>query len=138
VSTVRLRAVQPAQEPRPSSVEPEWVDWLRGRLDLSWRPGEWDPGSLLFTGGLSNDRTAVWPCRTPGCDAATRRQYGRCESCRRARGLSAVNWEDFCRRARFGETGVDLLTAEHSRAAGPLDLPAHPWVAALPFRQQLG
>lgn len=95
MSAARLRAVQPAQEPRPSSVEPEWVDWLRGRLDPSWRPGEWDPGSLLFTGDLSNDRTAVWPCRTPGCDTATRRQYGRCESCRRARSIGNVSWEDF-------------------------------------------
>lgn len=95
MSTARLRAAQPAQERRPSPVEPEWVDWLRERLDPSWRAGEWDPESLLFTGDLANDRTAVWPCRTPGCSTATRRQYGRCEGCRRARCISAMSWEDF-------------------------------------------
>ena len=33
----------------------------------------------LFTGDLDSDRTAAWPCRTPGCPTATRRHYGRCD-----------------------------------------------------------
>lgn len=95
MSAARLRAVRPVAEPEPGAAEPGWLDWLRERLDPCWRPGEWDVESLLFTGVLGNDRTAVWPCRTPGCSTATRRQHGRCEGCRRARSIRAVSWEDF-------------------------------------------
>jgi len=95
VSAATLRTAQPATGHRPSSAEPGWLGWLGERLDPSWRAGEWDQESLLFTGNLANDQTAVWPCRTPGCSTATRRQYGRCEGCRRARSIRAVSWDDF-------------------------------------------
>jgi integrase len=65
-------------------VEPGWLAWLVGHVSPTWRAGEWDQQRLLFTGDLASDRTAAWPCRTPGCPTATRRHTGRCESCRRA------------------------------------------------------
>ena len=81
-------------EPQPSA-GPGWLEWLVARIDPAWRPGEWDQQRWLFTGDLGSDRTAAWPCRTPGCPTATRRHGGRCESCRRARSLSGVSEEAF-------------------------------------------
>lgn len=94
MSGAELHAVQPVEEQDPSR-QPEWLVWLRGRLDPDWRPGEWDNKILLFTGDLANDRTAAWGCRTPGCLTATRRQHGRCDTCRRTRSVLDVSWEDF-------------------------------------------
>jgi hypothetical protein len=70
------------------------ASWLRAHLDPAWRPGEWDPQRWLFTGDLASDRTAAWPCRTPGCPTATRYHHERCDGCRRAR-TAGVSWEDF-------------------------------------------
>ena len=50
-----------------------WLEWLCARIEPAWRPGEWDGSLWLFTGDLDSDRTAAWPCRTPGCPTATRR-----------------------------------------------------------------
>ena len=72
-----------------------WLVWLRARLDLGWRAGEWDDERLLFTGDLASPRTAAWACRTPGCPTATRRPSGRCEGCRRARASLGVAWSAF-------------------------------------------
>ena len=72
-----------------------WVAWLRARLDPTWRAGEWDDETLLFTGDLDSTRTAAWPCRTPSCPTATRRPSGRCDGCRRARVGAGVCWADF-------------------------------------------
>lgn len=94
MSATSLRAARPVAAPEPGA-EPGWLDWLRDRLDPDWRPGEWGHASWLFTADLGNDRTAVWPCRTPGCRTATRRQYGRCEGCRKARSVLKAGWEDF-------------------------------------------
>ena len=74
---------------------PGWLDWLRAHLDPAWRPGEWDGGAMLFTGDLDSDRTAAWPCRSPGCPTATRHHHRRCEGCRRARTTLGVCWDDF-------------------------------------------
>ena len=72
-----------------------WLDWLRAHVDPAWRAGEWDPAAMLFTGDLASVRTAAWPCRTAGCPTATRRHYGRCDSCRRARSAVGVSWANF-------------------------------------------
>ena len=79
----------------PSAGGAGWLDWLRAHLDPVWRPGEWDNDAKLFTGDLHSDRTAAWPCRTPGCPTATRRPHGRCDGCRRARTGAGLSWEDF-------------------------------------------
>ena len=80
---------------RNGSVEHEWLEWLRARLDPAWRAGEWDSEALLFTGDLGSARTAAWPCRTPGCTTATRRPSGRCDGCRRARVSAGLPWAEF-------------------------------------------
>jgi len=72
-----------------------WLAWLHTHLDPAWRRGEWDREALLFTGDLDGDRTAAWPCRTPGCLTATRFHHRRCDGCRRARVSLGVGWEDF-------------------------------------------
>ena len=68
---------------------------MRAHLDPVWRPGEWDGAAKLFTGDLHSDRTAAWPCRTPGCPTATRHHHGRCDGCRRARTGAGLSWEDY-------------------------------------------
>ena len=48
-----------------------WLEWLRGPCRC--RPGAAASGTSelwLFTGDLASDRTAAWPCRTPGCPSA--------------------------------------------------------------------
>ncbi len=72
-----------------------WLEWLGEHLDLGWRPGEWDHRRWLFTGELGSDRTAAWPCATPGCSVATRYHHRRCEGCRRARLAADLSWEEF-------------------------------------------
>ena len=79
----------------PSAGGAAWLDWLRAHLDPVWRPGEWDGAAKLFTGDLHSDRTAAWPCRTPGCPTATRRPHGRCDGCRRARTGAGLSWADY-------------------------------------------
>jgi integrase len=79
----------------PSGGGAAWLDWLRTHLDPVWRPGEWDGATKLFTGDLHSDRTAAWPCRTPGCPTATRRPHGRCDGCRRARTGIGLSWADY-------------------------------------------
>lgn len=89
-----LHAVGVDAEPQ-AFVEPGWLAWLVAHVDPTWRAGEWDQQRWLFTGDLASDRTAAWPCRTPGCPTATRRHAGRCESCRRARTFAGVSEEAF-------------------------------------------
>jgi hypothetical protein len=72
-----------------------WLEWLGDHLDRSWRPAEWDQQRWLFTGDLGSDRTAAWPCATPGCPVATRYHHRRCDGCRRARLAAGSGWEEF-------------------------------------------
>ncbi|HEY5149179.1 MAG TPA: tyrosine-type recombinase/integrase [Mycobacterium sp.] len=94
-----LQLIGPGRDRRPGRDEGPgeagWLDWLRAHLDPVWRPGEWDGAALLFTGDLHSDRTAAWPCRTPGCPTATRHHHGRCDGCRRARTGAGLSWEDY-------------------------------------------
>jgi integrase len=90
-----LHAVSATEEASEPAGKPSWLAWLREHLDPGWRPGEWNADAWLFTGDLESDRTAAWPCRTPGCDTATHRHHGRCDGCRRARAGLGVSWADF-------------------------------------------
>ena len=67
-----LRLARPAGAQARLPGQHGWLEWLRDHLDRSWRPGEWDHQRWLFTGDLGSDRTAAWPCATPGCPVATR------------------------------------------------------------------
>ncbi len=99
MSRTALRLLAGTPEGRPGD-EPGWLEWLRTHIDATWRPGEWDSSLWLFTGDLASDRTAAWPCRTPGCPLATRRYSGRCTACRRARVAAGVSEEAFDRAPR--------------------------------------
>ncbi|MGH3303145.1 MAG: tyrosine-type recombinase/integrase [Streptosporangiaceae bacterium] len=88
----RLAPAGPRDEP---AGERGWLGWLSEHLDPGWRPGEWDHGRWLFTGDLASDRTAAWPCATPGCPTATRYHHRRCDGCRRARLAAGAGWEEF-------------------------------------------
>jgi hypothetical protein len=44
-----------------------WRAFLAQRLEPTWRPGEWDPDTLIFTGDPENPRTFVYLCADPGC-----------------------------------------------------------------------
>ena len=90
-----LQLISSADTHEESLGEQGWLAWLRARLDPSWRAGEWDEETLLFTGDLHSPRTAAWPCRTPGCPTATRRTSGRCDGCRRARIGAGLSWAHF-------------------------------------------
>jgi integrase/BMFP domain-containing protein YqiC len=94
VSPEPLRGIE-IEPPAEAAGEAGWLDWLRGRLDPAWRPGEWDGQRLLFTADLASSRTAAWACRTPGCSTATHRTSGRCDGCRRARNTAGIDWAEF-------------------------------------------
>ncbi len=90
-----LQAAASAGARRERLGEHVWLAWLGDHLDLGWRPGEWDHERWLFTGDLASDRTAAWPCATPGCPVATRYHHRRCDGCRRARLAADLSWEEF-------------------------------------------
>jgi len=90
-----LQSATPVQAGEERRGEHGWLEWLLNHLDLGWRPGEWDHERWLFTGDLGSDRTAAWPCATPGCPAATRYHHRRCDGCRRARLTAGVGWDEF-------------------------------------------
>ena len=89
-----LQAAASAGARRERLGEHVWLAWLGDHLDLGWRPGEWDHERWLFTGDLASDRTAAWPCATPGCPVATRYHHRRCDGCRRARLAADLSWEE--------------------------------------------
>ena len=90
-----LRAAASAGARQERLGEHGWLEWLGDHLDPGWRPGEWDHERWLFTGDLGSDRTAAWPCATPGCPVATRYHHRRCDGCRRARLAVDLSWEEF-------------------------------------------
>ncbi|MGH9244847.1 MAG: tyrosine-type recombinase/integrase [Acidimicrobiales bacterium] len=100
MSQPALRLVAGSRSERRPAGETGWLEWLMAHIDVAWRPGEWDQSLWLFTGDLGTERTAAWPCRTPGCPLATRRYNGRCTACRRARVAAGVSEEQFDRAPR--------------------------------------
>ncbi len=44
-----------------------WHTFLTERLDERWRPNEWDPQTLIFTGDPHNQKTFVYLCAHPNC-----------------------------------------------------------------------
>jgi integrase len=100
VTTPRLRLLDSIESELRADAEAGWLEWLVAHVDGAWRPREWDQEHWLFTGDLDNPRTVAWRCRTPSCPAVTRRQHGRCDTCRRAQAASGLRDEDFDREPR--------------------------------------
>jgi integrase len=72
----------------------QWRAWLRGHTPDPWRPGEWDPQTLVFSGDEDNRQTLVKRC--PDCGVLMTR-VSTCDYCRRRR-----------RRAELQSEGVDV------------------------------
>ncbi|WP_175409048.1 tyrosine-type recombinase/integrase [Streptomyces sp. TRM64462] len=68
-----------------------WRSWLRDALVPDWRPGEWDPELMLFTGDPDNPRTTLFRCLVERCDTvvATRSHCSICGIAFRAGKLDA-------------------------------------------------
>ncbi|MEV7941793.1 tyrosine-type recombinase/integrase [Kitasatospora sp. NPDC088264] len=71
-----------AELPASQVARTDWAAWLADRLDLQWRTGEWDPGSLLFTTDLDSPRTRAFACRVTACGVLVESPASRCEACR--------------------------------------------------------
>lgn len=77
-----------------------WLTLLTSKLTADWRPGEWSPSTLIFTGDPDNPQTVVYRCKDDSCSmtTSTRDQY--CHPClhRRATGRTsqrvAQHWLD--------------------------------------------
>jgi integrase len=95
MSAPALRRVTGLAVVAPAIGDGAWLEWLVGHIDPDWRAAEWDPSLWLFTGDLTNTRTAAWPCRTKGCPTPAHRLDGRCYTCGRERAASDLSDEEF-------------------------------------------
>jgi integrase len=127
----------------------EWVGWLGDRLDVSWRPGEWNPRLWLFRGDPDSSKTRVYRCATPGCPNLTRlSKRRRCSACHeRSRAVAdaalatpshpryesrrAVGAVDHCLVASCDQASdADGLCRWHcARRARARDVPFERWAA---------
>lgn len=56
-----------------------WTDYLRSRIHPEWRPGEFDPETLLYIPDCDDPSTFLYLCSKAGCDV--RVQSKLCPSC---------------------------------------------------------
>jgi hypothetical protein len=50
--------------------------WLAAQTPSSWRPGEWDATTRLFTGDVDNRCTVAYHCTVASCDRISRTRSG--------------------------------------------------------------
>lgn len=80
--TARSASVSPlVSAPQLPADLDAWTAWLEAAVDPSWRADEWDAANWLFTGDVTNPRTAVWTCTTAACDAVMKARGQRCQPC---------------------------------------------------------
>lgn len=72
-----------------------WSEWVTGQLVAGWRPGEWGPATLLFTGDVTNPMTGAYRCATPSCTTVIETQHSRCAACRRAKARLGASDDSF-------------------------------------------
>ncbi len=111
-----MTALAPAvPTPRPDPSTQSWPQFLTGALLTVWRPTEWDPDTLVFTGDPANKMTAINLCVTPSCQVIVDGSSPtRCQSCRhylrraRTTQATAVSEENFDRAyvPRYRSTNV--------------------------------
>jgi hypothetical protein len=71
-----------------------WSRWLQDAVVPDWRPGEWDPQALLFTGDPNNPRTRTNSCRTVACSTVVHTRSF-CSVCVTALAASGTDAEVF-------------------------------------------
>lgn len=91
----RLRAgEEEAVLSQPLEAE-RWSAWLREQFaGGSWREGEWDPETLVFTGDADHPRTVVYRCGTAACDAFAHAR-SLCSACAKAQRASGLAMKEF-------------------------------------------
>ncbi|MFF1460554.1 tyrosine-type recombinase/integrase [Streptomyces sp. NPDC058330] len=101
-----LAAVVEIAEKSEHDHEP-WVAWLRTQLVEDWRPGEWDPETLLFKGDVNNPQTVAMRCSTEACEVVTKSR-GRCTACAKGFRASGLSEEEFNATFRPGPNRRNL------------------------------
>ncbi|MFL0388165.1 site-specific integrase [Curtobacterium sp. MCLR17_007] len=61
----------------------EWANYIRGRVMMDWRPGEFDPDTLVYTPDVDRADTYLSRCSKAGCE--TRVQGKLCPVCHKER-----------------------------------------------------
>lgn len=76
--------VQP-DGPPPPSTQKTWETYLHESLEDTWRPDEWDPQNVTFTGKLGSPHTGIAVCLREGCDVIVDGAARNCTGCRKAK-----------------------------------------------------
>ncbi|QHE73152.1 tyrosine-type recombinase/integrase [Rhodococcus sp. WAY2] len=102
--------------PAPGETDSRWRALLTERLVEPWRPGEWNPQTLIFTGDPGNPKTLVYLCTSAGCVNPTGTRNSICAFCtsrRRPRSKGVTR--------RFHDTVVEscIVTGDGVRCARP-------------------
>ncbi|MFE0771855.1 tyrosine-type recombinase/integrase [Streptomyces sp. NPDC058861] len=71
-----------------------WQNWLREAVLPDWRPGEWDPERMLFTGDPDDPRTILFRCLVERCDTVVATK-SRCSICSNAFRAGDLDEETF-------------------------------------------
>lgn len=110
-------------EPVPPAQGTTWDAFVADALALTWRAGEWDSHTSLFTGDPDNPHTGIYPCATQRCTTLVAVENGFCSACGRWRRRLQMDREEFARthtpppgyayRAQAGREARGLLTARH-------------------------
>ncbi|PND54145.1 hypothetical protein CRM90_29665 [Mycobacterium sp. ENV421] len=72
----------------------DWLDWLKGRIDGKWKPGQWNPELWLFTGDPDDPGTAVHRCHVVACGTLIDK-HKLCPPCERVYNESEMGLEEF-------------------------------------------
>lgn len=86
-------APQPAEVPLLAA--DEWTDWLRTRVDVSWREGEWHQETWFFDGDPLSPRTGVLKCVIVDCWVLLPSRQQLCPACQVAFASSGLEREEF-------------------------------------------
>lgn len=66
-------------QPSPARAVP-WPEFVKARVDLEWRPNEFDGATLLFVPSVTNRDNSISVCRRDGCEIRPAGHY--CAGCR--------------------------------------------------------
>ena len=84
----------PLVKPAHRAEAAEWLSWLQDHTDTTWRFGEWNQETWLFTGNPDNDRTVLYRCTVTHC-TTLKNTHGICAQCHRDHVASDLPLEEF-------------------------------------------